>query len=1136
MDGYLRHQGIQDHVANTMPQPYYHFDGVDDYIDTGDTFQSTFRSSFSISAMVKLNDGQAGELQTIFGLYDTTGDAWIQLGILTDGKIRFCYGPASGAVTLDTAFEFDDGEVTWQHIVAVGDEVADTLSVYVNGVLLPTTASTSGLDWTDFATARFPYIGARNTGGSVGEELGGSIQQLGVYNLALSATEVKELYSGASVPFKYKGANQTAVADEDFASGTGGWVADWQASVAQDSGRLKASYTHPDGNIKTGTLLTKGKRYRVTMTIETETTAIELRNGHSLNGDLLHTVAGDATETFSEEFTANYVDFWIDGGSDGNNMWMDNFSVVQIGAVAEYDGSSATGSVWYDKSGNNLDGEVSGASLENKVTALVVEDRVHISSSTSDAQNLVLQQTTNSDDQSANIAFHNAGGINVAMIRGSFIDQSSNHGQLKFYTNDGGGNELALTINKDQDAHFGGTVQVADINGKQGAHLTVDSDYQSDYSVKVNGVDFAGSGKATFSGDVILAKTAPKLTLKSTKDGTWDDEEVISELEFQTSDSSGITAPWDVGNIKMVVDTGTPSETGVATVSGSMAFYTSAYNTASTEAMRIIGSGKIGIGETLPVGKLTIRDDSATSTALHIKNNNQGVGRYSDIVFSYEVDGSHTASSRIRVTNQTTVNGSTDLQFKTTTAAYSEEFALVLDNVQKAHFYGDVATAGTLYANNVSDGRIYVSSKGTGDSGHFMRGESTRFTMNAGTGTSARIDIGGANKFEINSSGNATFAGNISTPQIDIDDWVIKDNIIAMDTADGSDNKEMYICAGGAAGDGRGSYIDMTGNDYGSWGGLINIVAGQGTYGGIKMTTGGVNRFELTSGGTATFGGEVRGTKFSISGNAYFDESVDDNFNVFGASGVKFNTWASSAWNNVLTLDTSQDATFAGAVKFKNYSGTRVSYIKNFENDTDPVDNAQVPTEQEDLIASYFPSPSGASSMSFLVSKGGEAPKERMRLTRDGMLFIKPLDQTTSLKLHWTTNTTPAVYGDFATFYNNGTDIGGIETDGSNTYYAKTSDYRLKENIADITDGVDRIKQLQPRKFSFKSDANSVMKDGFLAHEVMDIVPQAVTGLKDGIDDDGNPKYQRIDQSNLVPLLVQAVKELSARIEELEAK
>ena len=56
-----------------------------------------------------------------------------------------------------------------------------------------------------------------------------------------------------------------------------------------------------------------------------------------------------------------------------------------------------------------------------------------------------------------------------------------------------------------------------------------------------------------------------------------------------------------------------------------------------------------------------------------------------------------------------------------------------------------------------------------------------------------------------------------------------------------------------------------------------------------------------------------------------------------------------------------------------------------------------------------------------------------------------------------------------------------------------------------------------------------------LAHEVSSIVPEAVTGTKDEVDADGNPVYQGIDQSKLVPLLVGAIKELTARIEALEA-
>jgi len=113
---------------------------------------------------------------------------------------------------------------------------------------------------------------------------------------------------------------------------------------------------------------------------------------------------------------------------------------------------------------------------------------------------------------------------------------------------------------------------------------------------------------------------------------------------------------------------------------------------------------------------------------------------------------------------------------------------------------------------------------------------------------------------------------------------------------------------------------------------------------------------------------------------------------------------------------------------------------------------------------------------------------------------------------------------------------GSINQSGANTInYATSSDYRLKENVVEMTGSVDRVKQLNPSKFNFIADGPSRTVDGFLAHEVYNIVPEAITGSKDAIDAEGNIIPQGIDQSKLVPLLVGAIKELTARIEALEA-
>ncbi len=158
--------------------------------------------------------------------------------------------------------------------------------------------------------------------------------------------------------------------------------------------------------------------------------------------------------------------------------------------------------------------------------------------------------------------------------------------------------------------------------------------------------------------------------------------------------------------------------------------------------------------------------------------------------------------------------------------------------------------------------------------------------------------------------------------------------------------------------------------------------------------------------------------------------------------------------------------------------------------------------------------------------------------------------------------------GVFARFDNSaGTMVGYIGTNNTATAYVTSSDYRLKENIVDISDGITRLKQLQPRKFNFKVDASTTV-DGFLAHEVSSIVPEAIDGEKDGMIDTGilkdskgnvinnetekpgdllitgytfektgeKPKYQGIDQAKLVPLLTAALQEAVTKIEALETR
>ena len=117
----------------------------------------------------------------------------------------------------------------------------------------------------------------------------------------------------------------------------------------------------------------------------------------------------------------------------------------------------------------------------------------------------------------------------------------------------------------------------------------------------------------------------------------------------------------------------------------------------------------------------------------------------------------------------------------------------------------------------------------------------------------------------------------------------------------------------------------------------------------------------------------------------------------------------------------------------------------------------------------------------------------------------------------------------------NSNTVGSISISNSATAYNTSSDHRLKENVDYTWDATTRLKQLKPARFNFIADGADTTVDGFLAHEAQTVVPECVTGTKDAVDADGNPEYQGIDQSKLVPLLVKTIQELEARITALEA-
>jgi len=104
------------------------------------------------------------------------------------------------------------------------------------------------------------------------------------------------------------------------------------------------------------------------------------------------------------------------------------------------------------------------------------------------------------------------------------------------------------------------------------------------------------------------------------------------------------------------------------------------------------------------------------------------------------------------------------------------------------------------------------------------------------------------------------------------------------------------------------------------------------------------------------------------------------------------------------------------------------------------------------------------------------------------------------------------------------------------TSYGTSSDYRLKENVSAVSGAIDKLKLLEPKTYNFISDSAKTKEDGFLAHELAEVIPNAVTGEKDAVHDNGEMNIQQVDYGKLTPLLTAALQEAIAKIETLETE
>ncbi len=166
---------------------------------------------------------------------------------------------------------------------------------------------------------------------------------------------------------------------------------------------------------------------------------------------------------------------------------------------------------------------------------------------------------------------------------------------------------------------------------------------------------------------------------------------------------------------------------------------------------------------------------------------------------------------------------------------------------------------------------------------------------------------------------------------------------------------------------------------------------------------------------------------------------------------------------------------------------------------------------------------------------------EKVRIDTSGYLLINQTSNVTSSYLQ-IKGAQPAISCESTStgsvnqvlFRNPNGQVGSIGTSGTSTSYNTSSDYRLKENVQPMQGALAKVQSLKPVTYKWKVDGSD--GEGFIAHELQAVCPDAVTGEKDAVDAEGNPVYQGIDTSFLVATLTAAIQEQQALINDLTAR
>jgi len=502
-----------------------------------------------------------------------------------------------------------------------------------------------------------------------------------------------------------------------------------------------------------------------------------------------------------------------------------------------------------------------------------------------------------------------------------------------------------------------------------------------------------------------------------------------------------------------------------------------AYNSGYSALMALTSTGNLGIGTSSPVGKL---DVAKTSNDTISRTNASGV--FGDYV-----------SLGAGLLMQQTLSSPYGFALQAANAANSVQFPLLLNpsggNVgigtsspdRKLSIYTtDSAGKMALFSNGNTNTNLYLSSDPSSGGGVI------NVSNNAASAALPLLFQGnGTTRMTLDSSGNL---GLGVTPSA----W---GGMKAIQLGDG-----VFAMSSDGAGSGDGSL---------TWNGYYN-----GTNWIYGYTGGGSSRYRQNESGHAWFyaasgtaGNAITFTQamtLNASGQlAIGTTSIDEMVRINGSS---------NATARIRIQNQTTDIAFLGSASGISGSGNANDLMlssastNNLVFGTNTVERARIDSSGNLLVGTTTSGGSGSGVQ--LYNFSGSVGASIFKKTASG------------------------AYDAAAFFYNNSS-VGQITYSDTATSYNTSSDYRLKNTIAPMTGALAKVALLKPCTYKWNADGSD--GEGFIAHELAEVVPQCVTGEKDAVDEEGNPKYQGIDTSFLVATLTAAIQELKAEFDAYKA-